>query len=123
MRGGLLTIALSGLGGALGSSLRLALSLGALHGMGDAFLWPTLAANLLGSALIGWLSARPLSPQAQAFWMTGFCGGFTTFSLLSLEGLVLITQGDWGLCALYLAASLMGAIVAVHSGRRLAEAT
>lgn len=113
------TLALAALGGGLGAVLRLALAWAALWGWGEAFLGTTLAANLAGSALIGALSVREMSANARAFWMTGFCGGLTTFSALALEVLVLALRGDWGLALGYLWVSVVGAMGAVALGRRV----
>jgi CrcB protein len=110
--------ALAALGGGLGAVLRLGLAWAALWGWGEAFLVATLAANLAGSALIGALSVRDLSAGAKAFWMTGFCGGLTTFSALAIEVLVLALRGDVGLALGYLGVSVLGAVGAVALGRR-----
>ncbi|MGP9788387.1 fluoride efflux transporter FluC [Roseinatronobacter sp. NSM] len=87
MRGTLLAV---GLGGAVGTGARIGCSLTALHMLPDAVFLATLAANALGAALIGYLATRALSPIVTALLMTGFCGGFTTFSLFSLEVLMLL---------------------------------
>ena len=40
--------------------------------------------NVLGTALAGWIGYREhTSVTQQLFWITGFAGGFTTFSSLS----------------------------------------
>ncbi|MFN4057936.1 MAG: fluoride efflux transporter FluC [Roseinatronobacter sp.] len=112
-------LVLAALGGGLGAALRLGLTWAALWGWGEAFLVATLIANLGGSALIGALSVRDLSANARAFWMTGFCGGLTTFSALALEVMVLGLRGDWVLGLGYLGGSVLGAIAAVAVARRL----
>jgi len=97
-----------GAGSALGAGLRYWISITALGGGGTGFPWATLAVNVLGSALIiGFSQAR-----WQAFWVTGFCGGFTTFSLFSLEVWEL-WQGElpW-LAGVYLGVSVMGWLMA-----------
>ncbi len=81
-----------GLGGAMGTGLRFAFSLLALWMVAEHAYLATLAANVLGAALIGYLATRELSPTARALWMTGFCGGFTTFSLFSLEVVMLFER-------------------------------
>jgi CrcB protein len=119
MHARLADIGFAGLGGALGSSLRAGLSLVALQFLDTSLLWATLVANLFGAALIGWLSVRPFGSRAQAFWMTGFCGGLTTFSMVSVEVLVFATRQDWALVGSYMAVSLCGAVLAVVIGRHL----
>jgi len=83
----------------------------------------TLAANFAGSVLIGVLAALPLSPRARAFGMSGFCGGFTTFSLFGFETLILLQMGSYAAAALYVAAtlalSLGGAALGLRLGKRL----
>ncbi|MDD7970060.1 fluoride efflux transporter FluC [Roseinatronobacter alkalisoli] len=115
MRGTLLAV---GLGGAVGTGARAGLSLAALHMLADAAFIATLAANILGAALIGYLATRALPPVPAALLMTGFCGGFTTFSLFSLEVLVLMETSVSAALA-YGAVSLVLWIAAVSAGYRL----
>lgn len=97
-----------GAGSALGAGLRYWISMTALGFFGPGFPWATLAVNVLGSALIvGFSQAR-----WQAFWVTGFCGGFTTFSLFSLEVWELWQREQPWLAALYLAVSVAGWLMA-----------
>lgn len=84
---------LVGLGGSLGSATRIWLSIAGQRLFDDGAIAATLAANGLGAALVGWLAARSLGTSARAFWMTGFCGGFTTFSMLSFELAMLLDRG------------------------------
>ncbi len=104
-----------GLGGALGTGLRFGLSLLALRFMVDYAFFATLAANVLGAALIGYLAIRDLGARARALWMTGFCGGFTTFSLFSLEVVMLFERG-MGIALGYGAVSLVLWLGAVWAG-------
>ncbi|WFE74483.1 CrcB family protein [Roseinatronobacter sp. S2] len=115
MRGTLLAV---GIGGAVGTGARIALSLAALHLLPDAAYIATLAANVLGAALIGYLATRTLRPIATAFLMTGFCGGFTTFSLFSFEVLVLLETGAVAALA-YGTVSLVLWVGATAAGYRL----
>lgn len=64
-----------------------------------SFFWATLLANVLGSFLIGLIAAFTsrighwLADLAlRQFLMVGLCGGLTTFSVFSLEVLVLIAE-------------------------------
>ena len=81
--------------------------------------WPalmgTLAVNLVGSLVLGWLVARQLSSGAgvdgslmrfaavRLGVMTGFMGGFTTYSTFNTELLTLIQSGRNREAGLYLA--------------------
>jgi len=117
MRGTLLAV---GIGGAVGTGARIGLSLTALQMLPDAAFIATLAANVLGAALIGYLATRPLRPIAAALLMTGFCGGFTTFSLFSLEVLVLLERSIFAAVA-YGVASVVLWIGAAALGYRLGQ--
>lgn len=89
--------------------------------------WATLAVNLAGSLLIGILAglvARHREPfaglPAQLLLMTGFCGGFTTFSAFGLEVLWLVQAGRAGMAIAYVAFSVPLWILAAWAGYRLA---
>lgn len=110
--------ALVALGSAIGGVARFGVSVLGLRWFGSGFPWATLAVNILGSGFIGWLAASlPVQPpSARLFWMTGICGGFTTFSAFSLETVNLIRQGEAGRGAIYAGASLMLCGLAVVGG-------
>lgn len=57
----------------------------------------------------------------QPFLVAGFCGGFTTFSLFSLEILHLLSLGRPWLAAAYVAASLPLWFAAAWHGQRVAH--
>ncbi|TVR08672.1 MAG: CrcB family protein [Salinarimonadaceae bacterium] len=123
--GGGAILAVVAAGGALGALARYGL---AILTLGAAFPWATLLANILGSFLIGWAGAAllregaPPRPLATAFVMAGFCGGFTTFSLFSLEAVSLWRDGAPELAALYVAVSLVTWLPACAAGWRFGEA-
>ena len=111
------------LGGGLGSLMRYGVQ-AAMHGRISPFLfpWATLSVNILGSFLIGMfyvLSARfNLSDETRLFLTTGLCGGFTTFSTFSHEGMTLIRQGNYGTFLLYVTLSVaLGVAAAFHPKR------
>ncbi len=112
------------LGGGVGSSLRYLISLtwrSCVAGQASEtgvppFPWPTLIANVLGCFLIGlfyeYSQSWGLSPQQRLLLTTGICGGFTTFSTFSYEGLTYLNQGHMTLYALYTASSILLGIAA-----------
>lgn len=116
-----------GLGSALGGALRYALDLLAAS-IGFGALSPsTLVINLTGSLLIGWLAgcwatggAIAPHPYKWHFWMTGFCGGYTTFSTFSWQVVDLVNQGQGQLAGFYAAASMGFGLVAAWLGLSLA---
>lgn len=96
------------LGGALGSLARHGVGLALADAVG--FPWGTLAVNWLGSALIGVAFGLGLSGEARLLLVTGFLGGFTTFSAFSLETATLAERSAT-LAALYVAASVAGGVL------------
>jgi len=65
---------------------------------GRDFPYATLSINVLGSFLMGFLFIETLerltvTPELRSGLLTGFLGGFTTFSTFSMETLLLIEQG------------------------------
>ena len=109
---------LIGLGSCLGGMARHLVGLGMRH-WGLASLWGTLAVNLLGCLLIG-LLAGLVSLAAQRFLTIGVCGGFTTFSTFSRDGLTLWQEGRLPAFVLYVGGSVVAGLVAVAAGYRLA---
>jgi CrcB protein len=91
----MMQIASVGVGGFIGSVLRYLLS-GWVHRQftGDWFPYGTLAVNVVGCLLIGYLAGveerHPLfSPELRVFIFIGVIGGFTTFSAFAYETVVL----------------------------------
>lgn len=86
------------LGGGIGSMLRYFTVLGAARlGVSGSFPWSILAANLLGSFILGFLfglpSMKTRDTSAWFFSATGVLGGYTTFSTLSNDSWVLFMNG------------------------------
>ncbi|MEA4942222.1 MAG: fluoride efflux transporter CrcB [Oscillibacter sp.] len=111
-----------GLGGGLGAAARYGIGLLPWRG---SFPILTLFINLLGAAVIGFLTGfaaqRQIGPRSLLFWKTGVCGGFTTFSTFSLEAMQLLSAGERGLAALYILLSLAGCLLGVWLGYTLSR--
>lgn len=112
-----------GLGGMLGSVLRYLVS--QIPVASGSFPLRTFFINVTGSLLIGLLFALNerggwLSENSRLFWMTGLCGGYTTFSAFSLENFQLIKAGAYGTAAFYMIASLCAGVAGVIIGIRAA---
>lgn len=112
-------------GSALGAVLRAGLSL-ALAGTGAG--GGTLLVNVLGAFLIGlhaaWLDGRggaARHPVQAHFVMAGVCGGFTTFSVFSLESVLLLQAGALGQAAGLVTVSLLLWMLAVWAGAWLGK--
>lgn len=115
-----------GLGASAGSVARYLASLGMLGLLGPGFAWGTLTVNVLGSLLIGLYAAAiepggrlVVGPAMRQFVLTGFCGGFTTFSIFSLDTLLLVERGSFGLAWINVAASVVLWLLAVWIGYRI----
>ncbi len=91
----MLRVLIIGGGGFLGAISRYVLSGLVFRIIDDTrFPYGTLAVNLIGSFIIGFLNGliemhNILSPETRAFLLIGFIGSFTTFSTFSFETLTL----------------------------------
>jgi CrcB protein len=119
----LLGIALAGAAGALA---RYGLS-GLMHRLfGAGFPWGTLAVNLIGCCLLGFLlelsrQSGWVSPEFRTIAGIGFLGAFTTFSTFGVETYRALESGDWLLASLNVLANLAGGLLLVATGSVLAR--
>lgn len=110
------------LGGGTGAVARYFMGLAVSHHTkGSTFPYHTLSINLLGAFLIGVLmeilALRSSLPEStQLLLVTGFLGGFTTFSAFSLECSLMLERGDYGAGLIYIVASVVGTIALVFAG-------
>lgn len=107
------------IGGAIGSALRYGTSLGAARVLGTSFPYGTLLVNLAGCLLAGIVfgimeDRAGFSPMVRLLLLTGFLGGYTTFSTFMLETVTLVQGGAWGIALTSLIANnAAGAALAV----------
>lgn len=110
------------IGGGIGSVLRFMASMLWRHlslhpRFADMVLpWPTLCVNVLGCLLISFFYKYSeqwgLTPEMRLLLTTGLCGGFTTFSTFSYEGLTLLREGYVMMYAVYLLLSIILGLLA-----------
>jgi CrcB protein len=112
-----------GIGSALGGMARYWCSGVVAARWGDTFPWGTIAVNVIGSFIIGFVATltgpdgRLLVPSvARQFVMVGLCGGYTTFSSFSLQTLSLIRDGDWLRAGANIGLSVVLCLLAVTAG-------
>ena len=116
---------LVGTGGFLGSVARYLVGL-IFAPLAPGFPFATLTVNIVGSFLIGFLgelavSTTLVSPEARLFLVTGFCGGFTTFSAYMFEHTALLKDGQLFYASLYLAGTIAGGFIALYTGALFAK--
>jgi CrcB protein len=113
-------ILMVGLGGFLGSILRFLLYILINRHVSTYFPLGTFAVNIMGCLLIGFLygmwSREFIDDLSSRLWITGFCGGFTTFSTFSNDGVMLINNGQFPTMLLYVGASVLLGFAAVYLG-------
>ena len=114
------------LGGAVGASLRYAISLATVQIIGGQFPWGTLLVNVAGSICLGVVTAIladswALSAEFRLFLVVGVLGGFTTFSAFSMDILILVERSQLDLAILYLLGTLMLSLGGLFAGLRLAR--
>lgn len=113
-------------GGAIGALLRFWMSSGVYAWLGRAFPYGTLAVNVLGSLLMGFLyilmiERLAIGAEWRAFALVGLLGAFTTFSTFSIETLNLIEQADYAKAALNMLLSVLACVSAAFVGVLLAR--
>lgn len=113
------------MGGAVGSAMRYLTSKVMQDWLPNAFPYGTFVVNLLGCLAIGILygliDQNMLgNNHLKLLLITGFCGGFTTFSTFSHESLSLVQQGHLSYAVLYVGGSVCLGMIMVLIGIKLA---
>lgn len=89
-----------------------------------AFPMGTFLVNVIGCFIIGLLlglieKTHVMTPEENVLLITGFCGGFTTFSAFADDMWRLVHKGDWTTFGIYLATSVILGVLLVWAGRAL----
>lgn len=115
------TLLLVGFGGGLGSILRYLSSVLVTRHFNTAFPLATFLVNITGCFLIGLLVSM-VEKQTWAgdnfkyLFITGFCGGFTTFSAFAHENVGLISNQQTLIAFAYIAASVVIGLLFIWLG-------
>jgi CrcB protein len=111
------------IGSALGGTARFVLSRVVAEHIGETFPWGTLVINVTGSFAIGFFNTLTgpdgrwfVSSEGRMFFMTGICGGYTTYSSFSLQTLNLAREGEWLHAGGNIAGSVVFCLLAVWLG-------
>lgn len=110
------------LGGGLGSLLRYGIGI-YFSGINTDFPLGTFIANALACIILGVLIGFQLKDNLQSsyslLFISGFCGGFSTFSTFSGESLKLFQNQQFALGLFYIGGSILCGLLAVYLGIKL----
>jgi CrcB protein len=120
------TIIYIAIGGAIGSVLRFLTTIFVSKFWSNQFPLATFIANVVGCFLIGliigFLAKNQLTDSnLKWFLVTGFWGGFTTFSAFGMENVTLLQNNNSLMAFGYIALSLLLGIFAVWFGLFVAK--
>ena|ERR1041385_3043101 len=119
-------ILLVGLGGSAGSIARYLCQKWIYNIYPHHFPWGTFAVNIVGCFLIGlfWgisFKSFDYNENWKLFLMVGLCGGFTTFSAFTLEGVGLIREQRVAMFLGYVALSVILGLAATYAGMKMVK--
>ena len=109
------------IGGGAGSVLRYLTSVLTGRNLTAGFPMPTFLVNVAGCLIIGIVTGLYLknslsSADTKLLLVTGFCGGFTTFSAFAQENLKLMQEGQLATAIIYTTLSVVLGIAFVWLG-------
>lgn len=116
-----MNIIIAGIGGTIGALLRYLIGKIFKRFTEKDHPISTLFVNILGCFLIGYLSPKNLSNENRLFLITGFLGGFTTYSTFMLETTRYIRKDKHFKAILYIISSLFLGIIAGILGISIAK--
>ncbi|SFA89949.1 CrcB protein [Flavobacterium swingsii] len=120
------TIFYIALGGGLGSVLRYLTTVVMNKYVQTAFPYATFITNIIGCLLIGLFfgyleKQNAVSQDLKLFLITGFCGGYTTFSAFSNENVQLLQSNQMLIAFLYISLSVFLGLMATWAGLTIAK--
>ncbi len=111
-------------GGGLGATCRHYFSLHLMKWFSLQSFWAILIVNLIGCLLIGIIS-EPLTRLGSPYWknllVTGFLGGFTTYSTFMLDFVNLSNKAQYATAAFHLGIHLIGGVICCLAGLSLSR--
>ena len=115
------------IGGSIGAACRYGTDRLATNYLGSS-LTGTFSVNIIGSLALGFLVGCALSKSGwnhnySLLLGVGFCGSFTTFLAVSVSGMQLISDGNYGKAATYLTFSVVAGLLAAFLGIWIAKQT
>lgn len=117
-------LALVAVGGALGAFSRYAVGTAVPHSAGG-WPWATFGVNVSASLLIGvlagWAYWRHAADWVRPLLMSGFLGGYSTYSAFAVDTILLAEAGSGGLAAAYVIGTAVVCVSAVGVGTVVAQ--
>ena len=115
------TVAWVFLGGGLGSAARFLVTTSIARLLGQGHPIGTLAVNIMGCLFIGFLTLvflerMPDAQGARLFAITGFLGGFTTYSAYALDIVTLMQKGETTEALVYALGTMTICVMACIAG-------
>lgn len=112
------------LGGGLGAVCRFGMAR-LIPATNHGFPWATFITNVLSCVLLGYLLGltlqKGMDSKYQLLLMTGFCGGFSTFSSYSAETYKLLEQQQYSMALLYVTFSIIVCLVSLWLGIKISS--
>ena len=113
---------IAGLGGFAGTCGRFLTGVAGKKLCGDNYPVGTFAVNVIGCFIIGifvgLFTRHEMSPLVNALLISGFCGGFTTFSSFSHDSFAMIQKGQWVKFILYIVPTVVLSLLMVWLGMK-----